>query len=702
LIIGFLLKDNPKFILEYLEWAENLYSDDKIKLTEKLFPILDYLGDKRNLKEYKYFEETTKKISNLKLSNKILILLLKHNRDGLLNFIKKFKPNFVTSSLKMIRDELNYINPYNNSKIIKIIKKMIRYGWKYEEDKKLIYDYILDLNLPIEILKKFPRLVIFYSKYNYGYFNELISKIKEKYEDVFDFFEPDIKSYINFLFTLKEKNKDLNDIISKIPMKTYFLDHYILDSILFNNPDLYEIIIPKLKTQIFEYTTSTFDWVGVLFVILEREPTYIQEFLTVLDIKTTFEGKRNEKKFIDEIEPMLDYLWDDFTGEYSDGIDQYSDIHISIINEIMEFSPSMDLFKNNPNLLILISKEYTNTNERYLKEYIIPHYKKTKSKLELSLLLKPVLHCLLYIEWRGDYGFSLLIDDQTRKKILKIIFRLRPSIDLFKFDARFLNFLNYSVASDYISQLDIKYPYFCDVSQEEAEILNSISKMVGEWLDHSPSDEHMVGYFQKDGHVSRIHLDEIGDDYDFYDYPELLNDLFRKLQGLTHLTHLTLNNNHIESLPENIGDVSSLITLELNNNKLEELPFSIGKLKSLKSLSVKNNKLKKLPENIGSLKSLEKLDLEDNSLNILPVSFWNLKNLRSLQLSGNQIKTLPDSIGNLSKLKSLWLSVNNLQKLPDSIGKLFFLKNFSIDCKKIDPDSISNLRNELNIHYFNN
>ncbi len=441
--------------------------------------------------------------------------------------------------------------------------------------------------------------------------------------------------------------------------------------------------------------------------------------MTVLDKKTTFDGKRDEKKFINVIEPLLDWIWDDFT-EYPDGIDTYSDIDTLIVQEIMEFSPSMDLFKNNPNLLILISNEYPSTIEEYLNEYIIPHYKKSKSKLELSFLLKPILVCLNYTDFRDERP---IIYYNNWDKIFKIIFSLRPSIDLFKSDARFLNFLNYSVASDYISQLDIKYPYFCDVSEKEAEILNSISKIMGEWLIHSPSDDDSkIGYFQKDGHVSKIHLDKIGDDYDFYDYPELLNDLFRKLQGLTHLTHLTLNHNHIESLPESIGDVSSLIILELNYNKLEELPFSIGKLKSLKSLSVKNNKLNqlpssigklkslkslnvennkliRLPKNIGNLESLEILDLEDNSLEILPVSFWNLKNLRSLQLSWNQIKVLSDSIGNLSKLKSLWLSVNNLQKLPDSIGNLFFLKNFSIDCKKIDPDSISNVKKRLNIYF---
>lgn len=62
-----------------------------------------------------------------------------------------------------------------------------------------------------------------------------------------------------------------------------------------------------------------------------------------------------------------------------------------------------------------------------------------------------------------------------------------------------------------------------------------------------------------------------------------------------------------------------------------------------------------LPESIGNLTSLTYLNLESNSIKTLPESIGNLKSLKELLLSNNGLRTLPESIGNLNSLKELWL-----------------------------------------------
>ncbi len=314
LIIDFLLQDSPKFISKYVEWAENLHPNDEIKLTEKIFPILDYLGNTSNEKRYKYLEETIFKISNLKLSNHILLPLLKRNRDGILSFIKRFKPDFITSSLKMIQDELNFDDPYYNTRAIKNIELLTNYAQRsrsfIEYKKKNVFNYILELNLPIEVLKQLPNLVVFYLKNYPDYFSRLISKIKEKYEDIFDFFKQDIRYYLEILYSLKEKNKDLDELISKIPAKAYFSywSWEVLDRLLFRHPDTYIEISVILKTYIFEYLTEGYP---VLWLMVKREPTYIKEFLTELEKKfLNVNGKRYEKEFLNVIELLIGHIWD--------------------------------------------------------------------------------------------------------------------------------------------------------------------------------------------------------------------------------------------------------------------------------------------------------------------------------------------------------------------------------------------------------
>ncbi|MFX1258672.1 MAG: leucine-rich repeat domain-containing protein, partial [Promethearchaeota archaeon] len=112
------------------------------------------------------------------------------------------------------------------------------------------------------------------------------------------------------------------------------------------------------------------------------------------------------------------------------------------------------------------------------------------------------------------------------------------------------------------------------------------------------------------------------------------------------------------------------------------LPESIGNLSSLKELWLQYNKLTTLPESIGDLKSLKKLNLTDNKLTTLPESIGNLSSLKELLLWNNQLSTLPESIGNLSSLKELLSWNNQLSTLPESISNLKSLNRINLSGNK--------------------
>jgi len=73
---------------------------------------------------------------------------------------------------------------------------------------------------------------------------------------------------------------------------------------------------------------------------------------------------------------------------------------------------------------------------------------------------------------------------------------------------------------------------------------------------------------------------------------------------------LLADNNQLTTLPESIGNLTSLTTLYLEFNQLTTLPESIGNLTSLTTLYLEFNQLTTLPESIGNLTSLTYLDLD--------------------------------------------------------------------------------------------
>ena len=141
----------------------------------------------------------------------------------------------------------------------------------------------------------------------------------------------------------------------------------------------------------------------------------------------------------------------------------------------------------------------------------------------------------------------------------------------------------------------------------------------------------------------------------------------------------TFCNFRLTTLPEDIGDLSALITLSLNNNEFLSLPESIVNLASLEQLFLASNQITSLPDSIGNLINLKEMVISYNRIENLPQSIGSLVSLEQLWTQQNQLVDLPQSIGNLSQLQRLYLDYNSLQSLPESIGELDNLIFLSLD-----------------------
>lgn len=127
---------------------------------------------------------------------------------------------------------------------------------------------------------------------------------------------------------------------------------------------------------------------------------------------------------------------------------------------------------------------------------------------------------------------------------------------------------------------------------------------------------------------------------------DLLDDSinWEGLSTLKHLTVLSLNQNHLTTLPSALGSLTSLRELHVSNNKLAGLPDEIGHLTQLEVLKVNNNRMSKICESIGNCHSLVEVDFSSNLLSELPETFSSLSNLKALHLSNNGMKSLPSKL----------------------------------------------------------
>src|ERR1700677_5001514 len=108
--------------------------------------------------------------------------------------------------------------------------------------------------------------------------------------------------------------------------------------------------------------------------------------------------------------------------------------------------------------------------------------------------------------------------------------------------------------------------------------------------------------------------------YDNYKKYSILNNfLLKNNQDSVNIIFKVLNVSckQLQTVPKELGQLTSLRTLDLSSNQLQTIPKELGQLASLQRLSFSNNQLQIIPEELGQLASLQKLSLSNNQLQII-------------------------------------------------------------------------------------
>lgn len=121
---------------------------------------------------------------------------------------------------------------------------------------------------------------------------------------------------------------------------------------------------------------------------------------------------------------------------------------------------------------------------------------------------------------------------------------------------------------------------------------------------------------------------------------------------------------------DNLSSLRQLIKLSLSDNTLIRLPDDVYALTKLQTLMCEYCSLVDLSPRIGALGCLVELWLSQNSMTALPREIGLLARLRLLTLHSNKLATLPAEIGALTALVTLDLCHNALGWLPVSMHRL--------------------------------
>ena len=137
--------------------------------------------------------------------------------------------------------------------------------------------------------------------------------------------------------------------------------------------------------------------------------------------------------------------------------------------------------------------------------------------------------------------------------------------------------------------------------------------------------------------------------------------------------------------------MSALEVLILFKCELKTIPNWIGDLSSLKKLGLANNFLVDLPASLASLENLEVLYLgwgagHGNEFTEIPLAVRKLYRLKAIICDKCKFRSLPDWLGELSQLETLGLSETLLTDLPASLARLPRLNRLALEKAPLNPE----------------
>lgn len=143
-----------------------------------------------------------------------------------------------------------------------------------------------------------------------------------------------------------------------------------------------------------------------------------------------------------------------------------------------------------------------------------------------------------------------------------------------------------------------------------------------------------------------------------------LSSLPDDLHRLTRLEVLFVSDNLFTELPRVLGRCARLSMIGFKANRIEHVPAE-SLPPQLRWLILTDNHLQALPDQLGQCPLLQKLMLAGNRLQSLPASLAHCQQLELLRISANQLQSLPDWLMQMPALAWLAHSGNPFSRSPE-------------------------------------
>lgn len=161
----------------------------------------------------------------------------------------------------------------------------------------------------------------------------------------------------------------------------------------------------------------------------------------------------------------------------------------------------------------------------------------------------------------------------------------------------------------------------------------------------------------------------------------LLTSLPKEFAQLKKLKIIFASNNCFVTLPEVLGQCDELEMVGFKSNNISHVPPNSLPMK-LRWLILTDNHIELLPDSLGERPRLQKLALAGNRLTTLPLTMAQASNLELIRISANNLAECPDQLLRLPKLAWIAFSGNpfsrsklNIDSVPSLSSSSFTLHN---------------------------